>query len=114
MRMKPRTKTGNLATSTWPRFTFCAPTSCLTYQAASQRTISGRKSTRVMLKISATLRVSMPWGSKARAAPATWAELRMPVPAQAPNCTGPMPSRWPMVGKMNMQATPQTRMVPMV
>jgi hypothetical protein len=48
---------------------------------------------RVMLKISSTFSVSMPCGSKVSAAPATCAELRMPVPAQAPNYTGPMPSR---------------------
>ena len=62
MRMKPRTNIGNFSKITRPTFTLSALSSRFTYQTASQRTMIGSTSTRVMLKISATFRVSMPSG----------------------------------------------------
>lgn len=47
----------------------------------------GQYQNALMLNISATISVSMPSGWNASAAPATCAEFRIPVPAQAPNCT---------------------------
>src|SRR4030067_713386 len=72
--MKPSTNTGNLPTTTSPRLTLRPVCSRFTYHTASHSTMIGRNSTRVILKISATLRVSMPVGWEGRPGPPTRAQ----------------------------------------